>query len=261
MKTIFLVAVLFLTCGVFMKSWSQSAELLQVYQPEIFISEQGDTLPYRILFPEGYDANNSKKYPLILFLHGVGERGSDNKRQLAHIGSFFAKPEIRAGYPAIVVFPQCPENSKWADYSHILNKEPENPATTAMSSLIDLHKQLSNNPKVDKSRQYLMGLSMGGFGTFDMLSRLPDTFAAAVPICGGGYPQDVAKYAPHTALWVAHGAADNVVPVESSRQMLEALKKNKADVRYTEFPGVGHNSWDSTFEMPELMPWVFEKEK
>ncbi|MGQ8334993.1 dienelactone hydrolase family protein [Sunxiuqinia sp. A32] len=261
MKTIFLAFTLLLFIGSSFKSWSQSAELLEAYQANNFISEKGDTLPYRILYPEGYAANNKEKYPLILFLHGVGERGSDNAKQLVHIGSFFTKPDVRKNYPAIVVFPQCPESSMWADYRRILKQEDKDPPTAAMSLLLGLHKQLTKNSKVDKSRQYLMGLSMGGFGTYDMLSRLPKTFAAAVPICGGGYTQDVPKYASFTAMWIAHGASDNVVPVENSRRMVEALRKLKADVRYTEFPGVGHNSWDATFKIPELMPWVFEKTK
>ncbi len=255
MKTYSLLLFLLLALMSSKNSEAQTPEVLQAYQPRTFISADGDTLLYRILYPENYDVDHHKKYPLLLFLHGAGERGSDNQKQLVHGASLFLEPVMRKEFPAIVVFPQCPAGSSWANYRKIMNEEEGTfsdevyPPTAPMALVMALHDQLVKKERVNKDRLYVMGLSMGGFGTFDILARKPETFAAAVPICGGGNPGLARRYASHTALWITHGAQDNVVPVENSRRMYQALKELGADVRYTEFPDAGHNAWDATFEM------------
>jgi predicted peptidase len=234
---------------------------LGAFERRLYINADGDTLPYRILYPEGY--TGGKSYPLLLFLHGAGERGNDNQLQLVHGAKLFLKPEIRAKYPAIVVFPQCPKDQYWArverdperiDWAFPLYETPGKPMRLVME-LVDM---LVNDTKTDASRMYVGGLSMGGMGTFELLSRMPSRFAAAIPICGGGNPLTVPLYARNTALWVFHGDADAVVPVHLSRKMVEAAQQAGGQVRYTEYPGVNHNSWDNAFAEPELLSWLFE---
>ncbi len=228
----------------------------------------GDTLLYRILFPVNY--SKDQKYPVVLFLHGAGERGSDNELQMAHGAALFADSIARIKYLAFVVFPQCPEGETWAGYK--IN-HGEDSATrrlylepgTSIQRPLELVKlfldSLLNARQVDKKHIYIGGLSMGGFGTFDMLQRFPDFFAAAFPICGGGIPSDASKYADKVALWVFHGAKDNVVDPDFSRNMVAALQAAGSNVKYTEYPEATHNSWDSAFAEPQLLSWLFSQSK
>ena len=210
----------------------------ETYQKEIFISSRGDTLQYRLLQPE--NMKKSEKYPLVLFLHGAGERGNDNERQLTHGGQMFLNPVNREKYPAFVLAPQCPETGYWAysarPESFLPNKMPLNePITPIFQTVKDLLDTYLAMPQVDKSRIYIVGLSMGGMGTFDMAVRFPEIFAAAVPICG---TVNVArlKAAKSVKFRIFHGDADNVVTPEGSRAAYRTLKKAGADVEYIEFP-------------------------
>lgn len=229
-----------------------------------WFTREGQSLPYRILLPENYKAG--QQYPFILVLHGAGERGDNNEDQLKHGGSLFLKDSIRKAFPAIVVFPQCSRESFWAPIQPKRDSTgrpvgfefPADGAPTPPAALVaQLADSLIASGSVDTKRVYIGGLSMGGMGTFDMLARYPDRFAAAFPICGAGNVTTPVRYAKTTAMWVFHGAADNVVPPAGSRTMVDALEKAKADVKYTEYPGVGHNSWDNAFAEPELLPWLF----
>lgn len=229
--------------------------------------ENNDTLPYRLLLPENYDT--AKKYPLILFLHGSGERGSDNEKQLVHGAKMFLDPVKRQKFPAIVVFPQCPANSYWsnAQFSDdtanktirfMSDAEP----TTAMKGLLSLTEHLQENYPVKTDQQYVMGLSMGGMGTFEIVSRLPNTFAAAVPICGGA-DTSTAYIIRKTAWWIFHGALNDVVPPQLSKDMVMALQKfySTEEVNFTLYPQANHNSWDDAFKEPNLLPWLFSQKR
>ena len=157
------------------------------YERSVFVSSSGDSLNYRLLEPEVMQAG--EKYPLVLFLHGAGERGNDNEKQLTHGGQMFLNPVNREKYPAFVLFPQCPESGYWAYENRPQSFIPtQMPVGKEMPSVFQAVKELLDmylaNPQVDKSRIYIMGLSMGAMGTYDMVSRFPDIFAAAVPICG-----------------------------------------------------------------------------
>lgn len=228
-----------------------------------------DTLNYRLLPPVGYQ--KGKQYPMVVFLHGSGERGSDNGRQLKWGGKRFADSLQRAQFPAWVVFPQCPAGRTWSGYK--ANKNAEEGSVRELSypildtaplpqrlvsALID---SMLASGSVNRKQVYLGGLSMGGMGTFDMLGRRPKTFAAAIAICGGGNPALVKRYAPGFPIWVFHGDNDGAVHVNYSRQMVAELKKQKAKVRYTEYWGVGHNSWDHAFAEPELLRWLFAQKR
>ncbi len=228
----------------------------------------GDSLLYRILYPKDYEKGN--KYPLVLFLHGAGERGQDNEKQLAHGASLFLKEENRERFPSIVVFPQCPEERYWIDISirsELRGKgdpdfyQTKESPSEELTMVNDLVKHIVKSEKVNKKRLYLMGLSMGGFGVFETLGRWPKKYAAAVAICGGGNLSLAKKYAKNTAVWIAHGAKDDIVPIELSEKIYRQLDDLGADVKFTVYPEANHNSWDPTFENPELLPWLFSHKK
>ncbi|MEL6945803.1 MAG: prolyl oligopeptidase family serine peptidase, partial [Bacteroidota bacterium] len=205
------------------------------FEKRNFTSLEGTTLPYRILYPENYD--ESKSYPLLLFLHGAGERGNDNEAQLKHGAQLFLESENRVKYPAIVVFPQCPKEDYWARVERNREKKEwkypffEKP-TNALGAVIELLDQLIRKESVDTDRIYIAGLSMGGMGTFELLSRRPDLFAAATPICGGGNLLMTERYARNTDFWIFHGDEDVVVPVDLSRNMYKRLQNLGATAKY-----------------------------
>ncbi|WP_157492600.1 carboxylesterase family protein [Echinicola pacifica] len=255
---------------VLMSSWSVTlfAQNKKLFDHKVYINEAGDSLRYRLLLPKGY--KSSKEYPLVLFLHGAGERGSDNEKQLSHGSSLFLDKHNRKEFPAIVVFPQCPEDTYWIDIS--IRAELRGQGDPDFSQSLDqpseqldmvneLVDQLQQDFSVDANRLYVMGLSMGGFGTLETLGRWPDKYAAAVAICGGGNISLAKEYAPNTSVWLTHGGKDDVVPPILSRRVYEALLEENADVRYDLYPEANHNAWDPTFAEPELLPWLFSKHK
>ena len=216
----------------------------------VFQDTAGNKLPYRVLAPAKVDS--AAKYPLVIFLHGAGERGSDNKKQLIHGMKDFASDEIMAKYPAFVIAPQCPEGQKWVDidWSAESHQMPARPSDS-MASVFDLIDSYIKTKPVDPKRIYITGLSMGGYGTWDAIQRRPELFAAAVPICGGGDPI-LAKQIQVVPIWAFHGEKDEAVKVERSRQMIDALKGVGAEPKYTEYKGVGHDSWTQTYKDPAV---------
>ncbi len=241
-------------------------QTFDAFERRTFQSAAGDTLPYRILYPENY--NPGKQYPLVLFLHGAGERGVDNEKQLTHGARLFLNRQNRRKYPAIVVFPQCPADDYWA---HMTLRERdgiryrdfpiEDTPKPAMGRVLQLLDELLANASVDPDRVYLMGLSMGGMGTFELLARRPEVFAAAVPICGGGNPNSAFLYATRTAIRIFHGLRDDVVLPQYSALMYEAIRAAGGRVQYKTFPNANHNSWDATFAEPDLLRWMFAERR
>jgi predicted peptidase len=238
------------------------AQDLSLYQREMFATSQGDSMPYRVLYPENF--NPEERYPLVLFLHGRGESGRDNEKQLTYGARLFLKDTLRTNYPAIVVFPQCPTDSYWSNvliqtdntgkrnFTFMKGGDP----TPAMRALLELTGSLTDKPYVDKDRVYVGGLSMGGMGTYELLRRKPKLFAAAFAICGGDHVANVKKYRK-VPLWVFHGAKDNVVPLAFSESVVQALRRKGAKVNFTVYPNADHNSWDAAFAEPALLPWLF----
>ena len=217
----------------------------------------GGKLLYRLYAPKGATAD--QRLPLLLFLHGAGERGEDNAVQLKHgVKQMLA---LQEKHPCFIVAPQCPKGKKWneVDWHAASHETPEKPSDP-FASLIPLLGTLQKELAVDPKRLYVTGLSMGGYGTWDLISRLPDTFAAAVPICGGG-DETKAEAMSKIPQWIFHGGADNVVKPDRSRHMVEALKKAGAEPKYTEYPGVGHNSWDKAYGEADLWAWLFSQKK
>ena len=207
----------------------------------------------------------------MLFLHGAGERGKDNNLQLVHGSKLFADSANRKSFPAIVVFPQCPEHETWARMEMIrqatdstpfaFNFPVDVPVGTSLGLVSQLLDSLAGTMTVDTKRIYLGGLSMGGMGTFEILWRKPGFFAAAFPICGGGNTGKAAVYGKNLPIWIFHGANDPVVDVNYSRDMVKALKDAGAKVKYSEYPGVKHDSWNNAFAEKELLPWLFSQKK
>src|SRR5438105_4052265 len=198
----------------------------------------GLTLPYRLLVPRHYDPRRA--YPLVLFLHGAGARGIDNQKPLAQ-GVLPWAHELQVQRPAFLVVPQCPEGLQWVDTpwsagSYALDSVPiSKPLATVMQLVAALRREFN----VDSRRILVTGLSMGGFGTWDLVMRYPDVFAGAMPVCGGGDPTR-ARQLVRVPVWAFHGSADPVVPAEGSRAMVRALRAAGARVRYTEYPGLEH---------------------
>ena len=233
------------------------------YEHKSFTAQDGTELNYRLLTPP--EDARGKKFPLVLFLHGAGERGSDNEKQLVHGSQMFLNPTNRENFPAFVLFPQCPESGYWAYADRLSSFEPDQmPADVPLSSVFATLKELLDTylamPQVDKQRIYIMGLSMGAMGTYDMTIRYPEIFAAAIPICGTVNPTRLSA-AKEVKFRIFHGDADSVVPVSGSRQAYKALKAAGADVKYTEFPGVTHGSWNPAFTLPDFMSWLFSQKK
>lgn len=218
-------------------------------------------LPYRSFYPEAY--KKGETLPLILFLHGAGERGDDNESQLVHIAPLLSSDSLQNINPCILIFPQCPEDDYWAHVNRgggqwtVKSSESPTPAMQEVMSILD---KVLDDPQVDKTRLYISGLSMGGFGTFDLLSRKPTLFAAAVPICGGADTTKVDQYA-HVPLWNFHGAIDPVVPVELSQDFISNFIEVGGNPRYTEYHDGEHNIWDRAYKEPQLLTWLFKQKK
>ena len=201
--------------------------------------EAYEGLPYRIYVPEDYDP--AGQYPLVLYLHGSGERGDDNRAQTRKnsVMQTLLSEENLAKYPCIVLAPQCPAGDGW--YTKTLMALLEH--TTAAYA-------------IDPARIYVTGLSMGGYATWDLLAVYPDYFAAAVPICGGGAPETAALF-KDVPVWAFHGARDTVVSPEGSREMVRALEEVGGGVQYTEYPRERHQCWEKAYREPDLFPWLF----
>jgi predicted peptidase len=229
------------------------------FAAKVYSSPNGSNLNYRIYIPK--DIDPEKRYPLVLFFHGAGERGNDNSRQLIHGAQDILAYTKTSETPAIIIAPQCPEgqqwvNTPWSALSHTMPAKP----SKSMQLAIDLLNESIKTLPMDKNQVYAAGLSMGGFGTWDIIQRYPDLFAAAIPVCGGG---DIAQAPNLTKLpiWAFHGGADTTVKTVRSRDMIDAIKKAGGKPKYTEYEGVGHDAWSRTFSNDDVMNWMFSQKK
>lgn len=246
-------------------AFAAEAQDRHLYEPKEFISE-GDTLRYRILYPENF--SEDEKYPLVVFLHGAGERGRDNTIQLTHGGDLFLKDEVRKEFPAIVIFPQAPKEDYWAKVEVNRDVEPfefsfkkEEGPTISLQLVMALLNSFSTKEYVDRNRIYVGGLSMGGMGTYELIYRKPEMFAAAFAICGGADPAIAEKYPVGFPIWIFHGEKDDIVPPEFSKAMAREINSVGGDAKLSLYPNDNHNSWDSALAEPYLLPWLFSQEK
>jgi len=197
-------------------------------------------LEYLLFLPEEVGQHPGKKWPLILFLHGAGERGDDLDLVKRH--GIAKVVEAQPDFPFIAVSPQCPEGSMWWEH------------TRTLKAILD---KVISEYAVDEQRIYLTGLSMGGYGTWSLAMAYPNLFAAIAPICGGGlseFTQDLR----HVPVWAFHGAEDAAVPLQAGQRMVDALQAFGGNVQFTVYPGVGHDAWTQTYENPELYAWFLK---
>ena len=260
------ISASFLLVILFVLPFLANAQLSKPTFESGMFTAKGDTLRYRILFPEGFDP--AKKYPLVVVLHGAGERGNDNQAQLRNGSALFLKPDVREQFPAIVVFPQCPTNDFWANVifkqdtsGYKFTFQTDEKPTRAMHALMAMVDEFLDKPFVNKRQVYVGGLSMGGMGTFEIIGREPNVFAAAFAICGGDNTLNAKKYAKRVPLWIFHGAKDRTVSADHSIVMVDAIKQAGGNPKFTLYPNDDHNSWDDAFNEPQLLPWLFSHSK
>jgi len=229
---------------------------LDGFLARIHKNKAGQTMPYRLFIPPGYD--QTKKYPLILWLHGAGSVGKDNKMQISEWSKpgthLWTTAENVSKHPTFVVAPQCPDDQTcWDDPSAgALGKE--------LVLVLDILDSLQKEFSIDAQRLYVAGQSMGGYGTWSLITKRPNLFAAAIPLCGGGNPSFAAK-AAKTPIWAFHGDVDDNVPVSETRNMIAALRKSGGNPKYTEYKGLGHEIWDRVFKEPGLVEWLFAQHR
>ncbi len=214
----------------------QEGQHAQTYEKEI---TKKLSSKYLLFLPEGY-GKEQKSWPLMLFLHGAGERGDDLNKVKVH-----GPPKIvqkRKDFPFIVVSPQCPKDDWWTKKTEVL---------------INLLDDIVAQYDVDPERVYLTGLSMGGYGSWALASEYPDRFAAVVPICGGGN-RIMSITLKDMPIWAFHGAKDSVVPVEESKDVVEAINARGGNAKLTIYPDANHDSWTETYNNQEVYDWLLE---
>jgi len=222
-------------------------------------ADDGTTVLYRWSAPGSPEAG--KKYPLVMFLHGSGERGTDNKAHLKHGVSDILKQAEALKEPCFLIAPQCPPELFWWKETHQKNSRlkggNESKYMSAVLALVD--HAIKEHP-VDAKRFYVTGLSMGGFATWDLLAAAPDRIAAAIPICGGGDAKNVDPF-KDVPIWAFHGEKDNIVAVSATREMIAALEAAGGKPKATFYPEFGHDSWTATYRNPEVIRWLFSQRK
>jgi protein-S-isoprenylcysteine O-methyltransferase Ste14/predicted esterase len=237
-KSITMIIIPFIFCSctktVLLPSGVQSQQMLKKKVTKLI------QVNYLLYLPSAYEKQD-KNWPLMLFLHGAGERGTNINLVKTH-----GPPKLIASgehFPFIVVSPQCPRGQRWSIFE--------------LDALIN---EICERYRVDKDRIYVTGLSMGGYGTWNLAQKFPHRFAAIAPICGAGDPE-MAYVIKDLPIWIFHGAKDKTVPIARSQQMVDALKKAGANVKFTVYPEAGHDSWTMTYENPELYNWFLQHKR
>ena len=228
--------------------------------PMAYTNAQGATIPYRFAAPKAVEPG--KRYPLVLLFHGAGERGTNNVAQLVHGATDLLNYMREKGIEGYFIAGQCPSGQQWVDtpWSLLAHKMPEKPSA-AMSLMIELIEKSFRELPIDRDRVLVTGISMGGYGTWDIVQRHPDWFAAAMPCCGGG-DRTLAWKIREVPIWAFHGDQDTTVPFSRSRDMVAALWAVDGKVRYREYPGVGHNCWAPTYaDWDQVLAWFFAQRR
>jgi predicted peptidase len=237
------------------------------FEAGTFTDSKGLTLRYRLYVPRDYDA--ARRYPLVTFLHGHGQRGDDNVKHVSAGALLWAEPENQKRHPAFVLAPQSPANDGWG--------RPEGyrgyPASSPVNALLELLDDVERRFSIDPSRRYITGQSAGGHGSLLAMKTQPKRFAAAILVCPAGEPGRYPDIPPETEgvavvagieripLWFFHGTADEVVPADLTRQRVEALRRAGGTPRLTEYEGVKHDAWHRAYAEPELVEWLFAQHR
>lgn len=227
-----------------------------LFAKKTFSSASGK-LPFRLYVPDSINEN----LPLLVFLHGAGERGTDNEKQLLHGVKYFMLDSIKEQYKCIIVAPQCPENKRWVEVDWKLQKHiiPENISTPLNLTFLMLDSLIKEYP-IDTDRIYITGISMGGFGTWDAMARRPDFFAAAMPVCGGG-DENTACLLKNIPIKAFHGKLDKLVVPARTTNMVNAIKKCNGNAESLIFANLGHFCWDNVYSNVENIRWLFTQKK
>jgi predicted peptidase len=240
---------------VFSASVSQAQDVVDGFAARAFVGANGLRMAYRIFVPD--PKQRVRALPIVIYLHGAGGIGNDNLRQIrggntngTHV---WIAPQAQARHPAFVVAPQLPNGHRW-------DARGADGIAPYASLVIELLGSLAREFAVDLDRVYLTGQSLGGFGTWDLISKRPELFAAAVPLCGEGIPSQ-AQAARNLPIWAFHGAKDEVVPVAGSREMVAALRAVGSAIKYTEYPDVGHDVWTTAYVKRDLADWLFAQKR
>jgi predicted peptidase len=230
---------------------SHAQDVVDGFVGRSFTGANGVTMPYRLFVPDARARVN--RLPVVIYLHGSGGAGTDNLRQITGGNTsgthLWIGPDIQARHPAFVLAPQLPGEHQWS--------APDSDEVAPYAGLVlELLATLSREFAIDPDRVYLTGQSRGGRGTWDLVSKRPELFAAAVPLCGDGNAARIAA-ARRVAIWAFHGAKDETVPVAGSRELVAALRAAGSAVKYTEYPDAGHNVWTLAFADRDLPDWLF----
>ena len=233
------------------ENFQQTKELAALCDPGIFVNSKGESLRYRLLKPLDYDS--TKKYPIVISLPYGGQPPTDTIKQIegAVAALLLTTDANRKNYPAFIFIPNCPPGAGWGGI-------PNYPAVDSI--VFDAILALDRRFSIDEKRRYVIGLSKGGYGTWNFICKRPEMFAAAIPVAGGGDPT-LASKAVEVAVWAFHGAMDKNVPVINSRKMIDAIKAAGGNPTYTEYPDQGHNIWESVKATPGLLDWLFAQHK
>lgn len=234
---------------------SEAQDSVDGFAARTLVGSSGTVMPYRLFIPD--ETKRSQPLPAIIFLHGAGGIGTDNLKQITGGNStgthVWTTSDIQARHPAFVIAPQMGPDNVWD------RRRAEGLAPYAQL-VIELLDNLSREFAIDRDRIYVTGQSLGGYGTWDLIIKRPDLFAAAVPLCGVGTPSR-ASAVRDMPIWVFHGAKDDVVPVTGSREMVAALKAVGSAIRYTEYADVGHGVWLRAYTEAELPNWLFAQRR
>tara|TARA_B110000467_G_scaffold38545_1_gene35161 strand:+ start:126 stop:830 length:705 start_codon:yes stop_codon:yes gene_type:complete len=198
-----------------------------------------------VSFPEHYVKDSKNKWPLILFLHGIDERGKDIN--LIKLHGIPKVVESNKAFPFITLSPQCPLKFDWRD-------------DIIQYKVISILEDFIKDNNVDKNRVYITGLSMGGYGTWGIISKRPEIFAAAIPICGGGNPEKALRI-KDLPIWAFHGEDDSVIPVQETISMVEEINKINGNIKFTKYPNTNHNSWTKTYNNKDIYNWLLLQSK
>ena len=237
------------------------AKEIDKFSSRVWKNNESEKLNYRLRYPENF--NSEKKYPLLLFLHGSEGRGNDNEQQLWDANGIgaFSKQKIATKHESFIFAPQVPANERWVSTNWNTDNYRLVPISSSMRLTFEaLDSFIDNNKNIDENRIYVLGLSMGGWGAWDAISRRPNFFAAAVPICGGGDPEQ-AIYFKDVNIWAWHGEQDNVIDVKKSQDMVQALVKVKGNIKYSEIKVRGHDSWLDVWNSNDLWNWLYNQRK
>ncbi len=258
MKKIISLFILIITLATVWAVCASAIDVYEAFSKESF-EHESTTLPYRLYVPEDFDG--AKKYPLILFLHGAGERGDDNEAQLKNAVQLLFDRDDKLMSGAIVVAPQCPVDNQWVDtpWENGNYSVAEVPESNELAAAFELVLAVAEKYSCDPARFYVMGLSMGGFGAWDLMMRHEGMFAAGIPICGGADPE-MAEIFMETPVFTFHGTADTTVPYDGTAEMVEAIEDlGSRVVNFISYNNDGHGIWDKAAKEEGLTEWLFSQ--